>query len=122
MPQVWYVKFLGPAFLCGVWYTSDHFMPILRCVYAFIVWILHKLRCASGLGHCTTSETAQTNIRLGKIWYSDVCAWSVLHSYRSYSYYVEARSRANYCAAYKMHCGRRDGCDCGFASDVQRLT
>ena len=121
MPQVRYAKLCEPAVLCRMRGTYGYCVSVLRYVSVFIVRILPQLRCAVGRGRAATGETAQADVRLGKIRDSAVCTRSALHHYRPYICYAEAGSRAIYGAAYKILGGRRRVCNYRFAPDVQRL-
>ena len=121
MPQVWCIKLLGSAVLYRMRRTSDYFMSVLRYVSVLIVWILPKLRCASGNGHETAGKTAQADIRLGNIWGNAFCTWSALHNRWPCINYFEAGSRAKHFLAHKVDCSRWGGFDDRFASDVQAL-
>jgi hypothetical protein len=88
MPQMWYAMLYEPAVLWRMWRTCGYIVSILRYVSVFTIWVLLKLRCAIGRGWETTHKREQANIRLGKIWDSDVCDWSACHNSMSYSHYA----------------------------------
>jgi hypothetical protein len=121
---MWYIKLLGPAVLCRMWCTSDRIMPPLRCLDAFVISVLHQLRCAVRAirtGIKTASKAAQTDIGLDYIWGSAVYAGSAVHNRWACIRYFETRSGTEHFLAYKVDCGRWGGSDYRFASDVQTL-